>query len=121
MAKKKDDTKDKTKKPAPVKEAKQKENAAPAKATPPPKQEVATTEISVRIGSPGGGKILAFTLPSGATIRQGLAAAKEKGSFNVDLNDNTLDVRLNGAKTSSLDAPLNDNDQVLLFTKIVGN
>lgn len=121
MAKKKDDTKNTTKKPATVKKTKQTENTAPVKATAPPQQEAAPKDISVRIGSPGGGKILAFTLPSGSTIRQGLAAAKDKGSFNVDLNDNTLEVRLNGVKTSSLDAPLNDNDQVLLFTKIVGN
>ncbi len=71
--------------------------------------------ISVKIGAFPGGQIKPYTFPAGSTYEEGLKKA------NLNGNGESLDVRVNGAHVSSLAAVMENNDQILVFSKVRGN
>ncbi|MES3004976.1 MAG: hypothetical protein V4690_02595 [Patescibacteria group bacterium] len=78
-----------------------------------------TTEkaITVKIGAFPGGKITSYTMSAGSTYQDGLEKAGLSGSGRGD----SLDVRVNGTKISSLTGSMEDGDQILVFSKVRGN
>lgn len=72
-------------------------------------------EISVKIGAFPGGQLKSYVFNQGQTYRDGLSKA------SLNSNDKSLDVRVNGKSTSSLDGEMQDGDQILVFSKVRGN
>lgn len=75
------------------------------------------TGITVKIGAFPGGQIKPYTFAAGATYQDGLKKAQLLNGGSGE----GLDVRVNGNRVSSLGGEMQDQDQILLFTKIRGN
>ncbi|MDB5194367.1 MAG: hypothetical protein JWN50_381 [Parcubacteria group bacterium] len=81
------------------------------------KPRVTEEAITVKIGAFPGGQIKSYTVPQGSTYLDGLKKAGLGGTGNSE----SLDIRVNGAKISSTAAPMQEGDQILLFSKVRGN
>ena len=76
----------------------------------------AQAAINVKIGAFPGGQIKSYDFPAGTTYQEGLTKAGLNGT-----RGESLDVRVNGTRISSLNGPMEDKDQVLVFSKVRGN